>query len=773
MKFLSKGRTLINLKKNVKGLNIPESYCFKVVEYKKNPKKIIEKIKKKFKNKIIIRSSAQVEDSKKESLAGKFQSFLNVNPNRDLELHNNIIKVINSYKGHSNKNDEVLIQTMIKNIKMSGVITTKYKNNSAPYNIIEYSLSSKSNDITSGTNQVKSFSYFKNHNIYSKNIKIKKCDKLIKILENFFYQPLDIEFAINNKNKIFLLQVRELIVQKNINLDNNVFNSSLLKLKKKITKLQKRHYNLLGKKTVFGVMPDWNPAEMIGTKPKKLAYSLYEELITNHVWANQRKSFGYRDLTSHHLLTNFLGTPFVDIRVDFNSWIPSSLDKKISEKLVNFYTNKFCKNLYLHDKIEFNIVFTCSTLDINERIKELKKNNFTNHEISLIQKNLTKVTNKSILDFEQNHKNLNKLEETNKKINNSDIYLIDKIYWLIEDCKKYGTYTFAGASRCGFIAIEMLESMVRKKIVNQDEKNKFLNSIETISSKISKDFIKLNKNKFIEKHGHIRPNMYDIESKNYAEAYNEYFDKKPKKNKVHNKSRKFNFTKEQIKKIQVHLNKNSINITSKKLITFIKDAIIFREYSKYVFSKNVSDILKYIKLLFKRNKMDLSNAGHVSINDITNLYYNLSTKTIRKTLETEIKKNYNEYKVNQLFKLPDNIINSNDVYQFHNHIIKSNYITNEKVLAKKYYFDFKTINRMKNKIVLIENADPGYDFIFTKKIKGLITKYGGANSHMAIRCAELNIPAAIGVGENNFKDYQEASVIDLDCSSKTIKTLCN
>ena len=31
-----------------------------------------------------------------------------------------------------------------------------------------------------------------------------------------------------------------------------------------------------------------------------------------------------------------------------------------------------------------------------------------------------------------------------------------------------------------------------------------------------------------------------------------------------------------------------------------------------------------------------------------------------------------------------------------------------------------------NKIIVIENADPGYDFIFSKKISGLITKYGGA-----------------------------------------------
>ena len=31
-------------------------------------------------------------------------------------------------------------------------------------------------------------------------------------------------------------------------------------------------------------MPDWNPAEIIGIKPKPLALSLYRELITDHIW---------------------------------------------------------------------------------------------------------------------------------------------------------------------------------------------------------------------------------------------------------------------------------------------------------------------------------------------------------------------------------------------------------------------------------------------------------------------------------------------------------
>ena len=67
-----------------------------------------------------------------------------------------------------------------------------------------------------------------------------------------------------------------------------------------------------------------------------------------------------------------------------------------------------------------------------------------------------------------------------------------------------------------------------------------------------------------------------------------------------------------------------------------------------------------------------------------------------------------------------------------------------------------------NGIVCIENADPGFDFLFSKNIRGLITKYGGVNSHMSIRCSELNIPAAIGVGEKKFKENVESKKINLD-----------
>jgi phosphoenolpyruvate-protein kinase (PTS system EI component) len=70
---------------------------------------------------------------------------------------------------------------------------------------------------------------------------------------------------------------------------------------------------------------------------------------------------------------------------------------------------------------------------------------------------------------------------------------------------------------------------------------------------------------------------------------------------------------------------------------------------------------------------------------------------------------------------------------------------------------------------VIESADPGYDWIFAQSIAGLITCYGGANSHMAVRCRELNIPAAIGVGVELFNSIKNSNLVYLDCANKKIE----
>ena len=76
-----------------------------------------------------------------------------------------------------------------------------------------------------------------------------------------------------------------------------------------------------------------------------------------------------------------------------------------------------------------------------------------------------------------------------------------------------------------------------------------------------------------------------------------------------------------------------------------------------------------------------------------------------------------------------------------------------------------------NRIILMNNADPGYDFIFTYKIKGLITMYGGSNSHMSIRCSELSVCSIIGIGRERFRKILKSKNIQINSIQKNYKVI--
>ena len=106
--------------------------------------------------------------------------------------------------------------------------------------------------------------------------------------------------------------------------------------------------------------------------------------------------------------------------------------------------------------------------------------------------------------------------------------------------------------------------------------------------------------------------------------------------------------------------------------------------------------------------------------------------------------------------------------------VHPNFITSKTVRAELSFLSLKKPDQnhtLKNKIVLIENADPGYDWIFSHDIAGLITKYGGIASHMSIRAAEFGLPSAIGCGESIFDQLLAASKIELNCAAQQINTL--
>lgn len=766
MVFGTKAENLIKLK--LKSANIPRSIFFNVKQIKLNFDKCYKLIEANFRKKIIIRSSSLNEDSFKQSKAGTYKTFANIKIDKEI-IKRCINEIIESY-GDNNDKNQILIQEYLSEAKISGVVTTCNLNDYGPYYNINYSKGKNTSQVTSGKDSTFNNIIFRK----PKYSKLKKLDvKIIRLcqeLEKIFnYKYLDIEFLYQN-NYLYLLQVRPIVIKKksfpNKFLENTIL-IGLKKLEKKIIKMQTKHYGLYGNTTFFGVMPDWNPAEIIGIKPKELSSSLYRELITNKVWAENRDDYGYRNVRSNHLMTNFLGTPYIDVRVDFNSWIPKSVNENLAKKLIKYYLNKFRYNTHLHDKIEFEILFTCFTASTKKKIGKLK-NIFSIKETSSILSSLKNVNLIAIKNLDKEISKIDILKQKQIELKNKKIYPIEKIYWLIEDCKNYGTSCFAGMARCGFIAIELLNSFVEENIINEGDKKKFLNSLDSITSEMIRDMNKT-KSKFIKKYGHLRPNTYDICSKNYRDGYKDYFSDYSKKEIKYSK-KTFSFNKNSQKKISVFCKSFSKNKISKDdLINFIKKSIYFREYSKFVFSKSIDLIFENLKLLSQRNKIRIEDIQHLDIQIVKDLYYSINTEDVYKIFKKNIDKNLLNYQIDRFIKLPEVITKTNDIYSFLESPSKINFIGEKKISSKvKVINNPNKSKNLFNKIVCIENADPGYDYLFNHKIAGLITKYGGANSHMAIRCAELNIVAAIGVGNHQFSKIGENKKLLLDPINKKI-----
>ncbi len=766
MNFYNKAKTLKSLK--CKNASVPKLLIIKTRNFSEKQNSTLNKIIKNFRESdlLIVRSSSLDEDKSTKSNAGKFESVPMISNKKD-HLKRAITKVLSSYK---KKNNSIFfVQKMIHNCDFSGVITTCNLSNQAPYYVINYFEGNDTSATTGGKSNTKTYYQFK-YNTKVGNKKFKKIIKLAKELEKKFKNNyLDIEFGFK-KGKVYLFQVRPIVIRKKIIFNKKNFENSLFKLQNKITKLKKRNHNLFGRTSYFGVMPDWNPAEMIGTKPKALALSLYQELITDFIWAKNREKYGFSDLTSNHLMSSFLGTPYIDIRVDFNSWLPKNLSDNTKEKLINHYLKIFKNNSNFHDKVEFKILFTCFNAETEEKLKKIDKAILSKKEKSKIKNQLKKITLNSISRIDDDIKKIKILKKKQDYVDKSNIYSIDKIYWYIEDCKRYGTEPFAGLARSGFIAVELLNSMLNKGVIHKNEYDSFFQNLKSITSEILNDK-HLSKKDFCEKYGHLRPSTYDISSKNYKENYDILFKNRNSQKITKNKIKKFKLSKKSEIKTNQFLKKLDKNLSLNKFINFLSKGIQYREFSKFIFTKSIDYIFKEIKFLSKRNRISISKLSHLNIKIIKELYYNLNNEDVKDILESNIKKNLKTYQFNQFVELPQIIINPDDVFYFTEKTSKPNFFGNKITENEIIFLEKNNFRSLDNKIVCIRGADPGYDFIFDNEISGLITAYGGINSHMSIRCSELNIPAAIGVGSVNFNEIINSKKVSLDPISKKISIL--
>ena len=779
----TKAETLKLLQDHLYASKVLPQISFTVEDWQSHKEDLILKFRElSWNDNVIVRSSAINEDTLTESQAGKYESIADVS---GVEAFRSAIeRVIASYDD-SNSQNQILVQPMLRKVAICGVAFTLDPNTGGNYYVINYDKTGSTSTVTSGSGKNDYLYYqFKggkkrtgteNRNEASCPQEMEMVIRALEELENFFgKENLDVEFAITEEGELYILQARALCV--NVEpVDREEQFQELQRIEQKIRRDQTSKPFLCGKKAIYGVMTDWNPAEMIGIRPKPLALSLYKEVITDSVWAYQRDNYGYRNLRSFPLMVDFGGLPYIDIRVSFNSFVPAGLNERISEKLVDYYLEQLAESPEKHDKAEFEIIFSCYSFDLPGRIQVLKEYGFSEEEIEEIICALRDVTN-HITDHKEglwrkDYEKIKILEKRYDEIMGSDMGDIEKVYWLLEDCKRYGTLPFAGLARAGFIAVQILQSMVGCDILTKEDYELFMGGLNTVSSGMNHDFKELSPKAFLEKYGHLRPGTYDITSLRYDEAPELYFDwgVKEEEEKTPDKGI-FRLSLEQLRKLKQAQEENGLTNDVLELMDFIKTAIEGREYGKFAFTKNLSKAIQMIGSIGEAAGITKEDCAYMDIQVIRKLY--ASTRDIRSTMFHSIERGKSAYEMTKTITLPPLIIEPGEVMQFYYPDSEPNFITSDKTEGEVYLLDgVVETEKMEGKILLIPSADPGYDWIFSHGIKGFITMYGGANSHMAIRAGELGIPAAVGVGSKDFEEYKKAHVLELDPLARWIRVL--
>ena len=461
----SKAETLLRVSQELSGANVLPMRFFDRARWVTDPDGVLEDVSERVSDRVVIvRSSAVGEDARVGSQAGRYLSVPHVPSGDRPRLRDAIDRVFASYEGDSD-GDQVLVQVQLLDLVTAGVVFTTDLDTLAPYFVVSYA--SSHDAVTSGrSEEQRTYVRFRGASEPYPEPWIEGVLNLAKDLERLTGEShLDLEFGVSEDGTVHLFQARPIVSTGPSagSISEADLAHHLQTISNKIGQLALDHPDLAGDGTMFGVMPDWNPAEIIGMRPRPLALSLYRELVTDSIWAYQRSNYGYRNLRSFPLVVSLYGLPYIDVRVSFNSLIPQSIRHGLAEKLVNYYMACLSERPSDHDKVEFNILFTCAYPGVEERLKVLLDHGFSEREVDRIQFALLEVTNEMVGRLAGDLARVQKLEARHADLMASRMPTAQRVYWLVEDCKRYGTLPFVGLARAGFVAVQFLHAL-RKRL---------------------------------------------------------------------------------------------------------------------------------------------------------------------------------------------------------------------------------------------------------------------------------------------------------------------
>jgi phosphohistidine swiveling domain-containing protein len=729
---------------------------------------------------LIVRSSATDEDGFARANAGRYHSELNVPPTLE-GLGRAVDMVFQSYAGNDPL-DEVLVQPQLEGVRASGVIITRTLETGAPYRVINYTEGSDTTAITGGgsCNGVKLY--------VSRMAPPVALDRLTELGRRLVqladeietcvcHDALDIEFALDADDRLVTLQVRPLMVS-DAHLDRGRdvdVADALSGIYETLGQLESPPPGQVGRHGAWSVMADWNPAEIVGLSPAPLALDLYRKIITDRVWAQQRYEVGYRDVRDWPLIRSFGGQAFVDVRASLNSFLPASLPDVLAESLVEHALMRLKQNPSLHDKIEFELIPTC--LDFGYKDWErryLAAGICRSGDLTILRDSLRQVTHAIVMRTPRDIADAQALEVEVPALTLVREPFGDWLRSVLHACSWQGGLGFAHLARAGFVVAALLRSAVARGLLTDERRTQLMESISGVGRMLTDAGAqvragKMSRENFIERFGHLRPGTYDITMPAYRDRPDLYLD--PIIDVSHVPELPvFVWTAQERIALGEALSNLDIGLDVDSLLVFARRAVAGREYAKFVFTRLLSAALDGLAL--EALKIGIPSELHDSMPLSAWLEQPIEAwgrVDGHQTIIEWTQRRHRQHRLASLIFLPPLLTGRDEIHAFEVPHSEPTFITTRKaqaVLRVVHAGQVVERQEVNGCVVAITNADPGFDYLFALGIRGLITAYGGPNSHMAIRASEFSIAAVIGIGSEAFARLRDGLTINLDCQKR-------
>ncbi len=741
-----KRKNLEILKEN--GFPVPD---FDVVLWEEKEKKIDIK---KYKGKYAVRSSSYLEDSRENSFAGQFNTYLNVKdkdiPKRVKDCFNSVNNQnIKDYKSkkkikENNIKMDVIIQKMVKS-DYSGVLFTSNPQGLLNETVVVVGkglgnkiVEDKVDTTTYYYNNTDNNYYYEGKKNLLKEEQLLELINLSKEIKKILGEYLDIEFAIE-KNKIYILQARP------------------------ITTIDDKNLVILDNSNIVESYPGIS-------LPLTISF-------VNFVYSGVFKGEAYRLSKNKKLVEscndkfqNMVGSSNGRLYYKISNWYTLIQFLPFSKRIIPIWQDMLGVKNKTYNKEKLNISLFTRIKTYWNTYRELKK----------VPKNMELLNQKfiEINSYFEDH--------FNEKLSSNEII---KLYNVIkEELLSIWDITLVN-DLYSFIYTGLLKNRLKKRNRNEEEINQMISGINNLESlkpikamislaylkdKISRKEYKEQVKEYIHLYGDRNLEELKLES--------ETFRTNPKL--LHRKIKEYRKDKKKLEKIYFELNSDNISNQKLDFITRriaekatigIKNREISRLNRSRIYGMVRSMVIVLGKNLVKKHQLRRKeDVFYLTLEELfqPNKYH----------LKELVKKRKQDYKMYQEIPNYSRLVFMN--HEFDKHHKRINSVTKE--ISKNelegipsssgkvegYALVIKDVTKkydVKDKILITKMTDPGWVFLLASA-KGIISEKGSLLSHTAIISRELKIPSIVGV-EDATNCIKTGDYIKLDAYTGKIKIM--